>query len=64
MVSRKSGSDEYVPDTVYISGIPEVFRIERLCRMRIKENDPTPVTPVEISEPAPPMKESGDMQIF
>ena len=42
MVSQKNGPDRYVPDTIYISGIPEVFRIEQLCRMRIKENDPTP----------------------
>jgi len=43
MVSRKSGSESYVPDTIYISGISNVFEIEQLCRKRIKENDPTPV---------------------
>jgi len=42
MVSQKNGPDRYVPDTIYISGIPEAFRIEQLCRIRIKENDPTP----------------------
>jgi len=42
MVSQKNGPDRYVPDTIYISGIPDVFKVEQLCRMRIKENDPTP----------------------
>lgn len=42
MVSSKNGPDRYVPDTIYISGIPDVFEIEQLCRKRIKENDPTP----------------------
>jgi hypothetical protein len=40
MVSKKSGS-QYVPDTIYLAGIPDVFEIERICRQRIKENDPT-----------------------
>jgi hypothetical protein len=44
MVSSKNGPDRYVPDTFYISGIPDVYQIERLCRIRIKENDPTPVS--------------------
>jgi hypothetical protein len=43
MVSQKNGPDRYVPDTMYISGVEGVFEIERLCRKRIKENDPTPV---------------------
>jgi hypothetical protein len=43
MVSQKNGPDRYVPDTVYISGIQDVYKIEQMCRMRIKENDPTPV---------------------
>ena len=43
MVSRKNGPDQYVPDTLYISGIRDVHKIEKICRMRIKENDPTPV---------------------
>ena len=42
MVSRKNGPDRYVPDVIYISGIPDVFEIEQICRKRIKENDPTP----------------------
>jgi len=42
MVSQKNGPDRYVPDTIYISGIQEVYKVEKLCRMRIKENDPTP----------------------
>jgi hypothetical protein len=43
MVSQKNGPDRYVPDTIYISGIEEVYEVEKLCRKRIKENDPTPV---------------------
>jgi len=42
MVSSKNGPDRYVPDTIYISGIPNAFEIEKICRQRIKENDPTP----------------------
>jgi hypothetical protein len=42
MVSRKNGPDRYVPDVIYMSKIPEAFEIERICRKRIKENDPTP----------------------
>jgi hypothetical protein len=42
MVSQKNGPDHYVADTIYISGIQDVFKIEQICRMRIKENDPTP----------------------
>lgn len=44
MVSQKNSSDRYVPDMIYISGIPDVYEIEKKCRDRIKENDPTPVT--------------------
>jgi len=44
MVSRKNGPDRYVPDVIYISGIPNVFEIEQICRKRIKENDTTPPT--------------------
>jgi hypothetical protein len=44
MVSRKNGPSRYVPDLIYISCIPEVFEIEKICRKRIKENDPTPAT--------------------
>jgi len=42
MVSRKNGPDRYVPDVLYMSDIPEVMGVERICRRRIKENDPTP----------------------
>ncbi len=44
MVSRKKGPDRYVPDVIYISEIPNVYKIEQICRKRIKENDPTPTT--------------------
>jgi hypothetical protein len=42
MVSRKDKSDEFVPDIIHISGVPEVLEIEKICRNKIKENDPTP----------------------
>lgn len=42
MVSSKNSSDRYVPDTFYISGITGVADVEKICRRRIKENDPTP----------------------
>ncbi|REG98865.1 hypothetical protein [Flavobacterium aquicola] len=42
MVSRKNKPDEYVPDILYISGVPNVLEIEKICRNRIKENDPIP----------------------
>jgi hypothetical protein len=42
LVSNKNGPDKYVPDTLYISGITNAAEIERICRNRIKENDPTP----------------------
>jgi hypothetical protein len=42
MVSRKNGPDRYIPDVIYMSKIPNAFEIERICRKRIKENDPTP----------------------
>jgi hypothetical protein len=41
MTSGKGGS-RYVPDFVYISGVPDIYEIEQICRKRIKENDPTP----------------------
>lgn len=42
MVSRKNRSDEFIPDVVFISGVADVLEIEKICRKRIKENDPTP----------------------
>jgi hypothetical protein len=46
MVSSKNGPDRYVPDELYISGIQDVFEIEKICRKRIKENDPTPAASI------------------
>jgi hypothetical protein len=40
MVSGKGGS-RYVPDVVYMLGIPGAYDIEQICRKRMKENDPT-----------------------
>lgn len=42
MQSRKNESDKFVPDIIYISGIENVYEIEKKCKIRIKENDPTP----------------------
>ncbi len=44
MVQRKNKPDEFVPDVIYISGISDVLEIEKKCRIRIKENDPSPAT--------------------
>jgi hypothetical protein len=43
MESKKNSLDKFVPDIIYISGINNVLEIEKSCRIRIKENDPTPV---------------------
>lgn len=42
MQSRKNRPSQYVPHTIYISGIPNATHIERKCSLRIKENEPTP----------------------
>jgi hypothetical protein len=42
MVSSKNSPDRFIPDTFYISGIQDTYEVEKLCRRRIKENDPTP----------------------
>lgn len=42
MQSRKNQSDKFVPDIIYIAGIENVYEIEKKCKIRIKENDPTP----------------------
>jgi len=42
MLSKKNGPDRYVPDVIYLVQIPYVFEVEKICRRRIKENDPTP----------------------
>ncbi|MFH6999532.1 hypothetical protein ACHRVZ_16505 [Flavobacterium sp. FlaQc-57] len=43
MQSQKNQADKFVPDIIYISGIENVYDIEKKCKIRIKENDPTPV---------------------
>ena len=47
MVSSKNNKSRFVPETIYLSGIPNVYEVEKICRNRIKENDPTP--PAKIS---------------
>nr|WP_199002442.1 hypothetical protein [Flavobacterium sp. ASV13] len=42
MQRRKNQSDKFVPDIIYIAGIENVYEIEKKCKIRIKENDPTP----------------------
>jgi len=42
MQSRKNESDKFVPDIIYISAIENVYYIEKICKIKIKENDPTP----------------------
>jgi hypothetical protein len=64
MVSQKNGPDRYVPDTVYIAGIPDVFTVERICRERIKENDPTPVISTQEENPTSHVTGISDMNVF
>jgi hypothetical protein len=47
MVSSKNSSNRYVPDILYISGVFNILEIEKICRKRIKENDPTPANSVK-----------------
>ncbi|MCB0752216.1 MAG: hypothetical protein KDC52_12140, partial [Ignavibacteriae bacterium] len=47
MVSSKNSGSRYVPDTIFLTGISNVYEIEEACRKRIKENDPTPPNYVE-----------------
>jgi len=42
MVNQKNAPDRFEPDFVYISGATDILNIEKICRKRIKENDPTP----------------------
>ncbi len=42
MQSRNKGSSKYVPDIIHMAEIKNIFDIEKKCRIRIKENDPTP----------------------
>lgn len=42
MSSSKNGNKSFVPKIIYMSGIKNVYEIEKKCRIRIKENDPTP----------------------
>ncbi len=44
MHSRKNSGNRFVPDIIYMAGIENVFEIEKKCKTRIKENDPTPST--------------------
>jgi hypothetical protein len=41
MVSSKNNRNRYFPATIYLSGIPDLYQIEKICIARIKENDPT-----------------------
>ncbi|WP_348798298.1 hypothetical protein [Flavobacterium adhaerens] len=51
MVSKKNESDKYVPDILYISGVPNVLEIQKIITLRIKQNDPTPakIMPTEFT---------------
>ena len=46
MVNSKNSSAQYVPDVVHILGVTNVLDIEKICRKRIKENDPTPANTI------------------
>jgi hypothetical protein len=36
---NQAGMSYYIPYIVYMSGIPDVFEIEKICKKRIKESD-------------------------
>jgi len=36
---NQAGMSYFIPFTVFISGIPDVFEIEKICKQRIKESD-------------------------
>lgn len=40
MRNKSKGTDKFVPNIVYFSGVKNVFDIEKKCRIRIKENNP------------------------
>ncbi len=42
MRKKNKGARKFEPDTIYMSGIRNVFDIEKKCRIRIKEHDPNP----------------------
>ena len=42
MVRKRNGGEAYVPQVVYLTDIPHVYEVEKMCRKRIQENDPTP----------------------
>lgn len=42
IVHRSKGGSQYVPDMIYMANIPDAYKIERLIRKRISENDPVP----------------------
>lgn len=39
---RDNGPDEFIPEILHLSGIENLIKVEKICRVRIKENDPTP----------------------
>ena len=43
MVSKKNRPDQFVADSIELSGVDHVMEIESISRKRMKENDPTPV---------------------
>lgn len=43
LVRRRRGPDRYIPEKIQLVGIENPYKIEAICRKRIKENDPTPV---------------------
>jgi len=42
MKKRNNRADVFVPEILHLSGIDNLIEVEKICRERIKENDPTP----------------------
>ena len=38
---QDNGPDEFIPEILHLSGIENLIEVEKICRERIKENDPT-----------------------
>ncbi|MGE5420321.1 MAG: hypothetical protein ACM3UT_09060 [Chloroflexota bacterium] len=41
-IKRNKGGQTYIPDVIFMTGIPAVPEIEQLCRKRLKENSSLP----------------------
>lgn len=50
MQKHEDMPETFVPEEIYISGIRNLFEVEKICRERIRENDPTPAVVSNLRE--------------